>query len=713
MARRRTASKKPFERYPNVYAKTTDTWTTRYYQRKKDAMMNLLGLSTSPDDFHKPEGSSPYLRNARHQGEREENQRAQVMSRKGAVALESIGEDVVQQNEASGQTYLEVYEGKAIEYTLLHNKRLTGIFLHLFNVDSATGYIKITIRNYDSKVEITNAVIDTRKISTTRYSEHYVRFIRSVLDTRVSVRIEILDDVDTSQTLSTREKRGIRILSRITEDHEYAEYTLPNANGMRREIPYDFKPGRGAPLTGLTTNDWEPMKRSEEFRSGGKSYIIFPVRHDSVVELYRQDLETKSISYVTNLVSRKATVVRFDQAEGYLYYVDNSGESPFRRINLTTMVAEDVIPKQEEITTPGVTPASLTAKKGASLIHFLNNRIYLAGFKDDPNLVIVSMIDDVKPRFEQFNDRFYSPDQSPELSAGNPITALASISDMLVVWRLSDLSMHTAGDGFEVGGTSQITPEGAALGVLNQEAVCQGKNNIYFFNPIEGVCRFAGSVNRDVSGDIDNLIRKIKHPESIFMLYQNKRVHMFFSFDEVKPDSRLYYYTELEGKLPWYLDTNTPVSSAIPAKDSNRIYAVHSEVATTMELDSQFTDFDSYIELEYNTQYRTPDDVNGWVYVKRIHIHEIANSTHSIYVGLDVDHQDNPTVWRKFVNAVTDKTVNPDAIFPHSAEPGNAVISIHCHIKCRAYQVRLKRYCYKDTGEIMAISTEFGNKDAI
>lgn len=675
--------------------------------------MTLRGLSTSPDNFSKPEGSSPYLRNARYMGEREENQRAQAMSRGGATFRSTIGEDVVQRDESTGQTYLTIYEGRAFEYSLLHNKRLTGIFLHLFNLDEATGYLKISVRNAETKAEITNAVIDTAKISTTQYSEHYVRFIRSVLETRVLIRIEVLDDVDTSIMLSKPTKRGIRILSRVDNDHEYADYELPNTNSFLKEVEYDFKPGRGAPLTGLTINDWEPMLRSEEFKSGGKRYIIFPVRRDGIVELYREEQEGKGISFVTSLVSNKCNKVRFAQAEGYLYYVDDSGESPFRRINLTTMVAEDVVPKQAEITTPGVTPASLTAKKGATLIHYLDNRIYLSGFKDDPNLVIVSMIDEVKPRFEQFNDRFYSPDQSPELSATNPITALWSMSNYLIVWRLADLSLHTAGNGFEVGDTTQVTPEGAALGVLNQEAVCGGKNNVYFYNPIEGMCRFAGSLNRNVSVDIDNLLRRIKHPESIFMLYQNKRVHMFFSFDEVKPDSRFYYYTELEGKLPWYLDKNTPVSSAVAAKDSAAIYAVHSEVATTMTLDDGPTDFDSYIELEYNTQYRTPANVNGWLYVRRIHVHEIANSTHNVYIGLDLDNQDNPSTWRKYVSAEVDKVLNPDAIFPHSAEPGNKVISISCYAKCRSYQVRVKRFCYKDVGEIMAISVEYDDKEAI
>lgn len=714
MARRRSPTPRFFEKYPGLNQRTNDTWTTRYYHRKQDSIINMMGLNTSPDDFHKKEGSSPFLRNVRYMGEREVDQRAQVMSRKGAALIGTVGEDKIPKDISAGQAYLEIYEGKAIQYQVIHNKRLTGISLHLYNKESAEGFMKVTVRDPATSVELANGVVDLKKVSTTSYSHHEIRFIRSVIDTRVKVRIEILDDVDNSDMAVEKPRRSVRILSTVENTHEFATYDLPNANEVLQEIPYVFQSGGTAPLTGVLINDWETMPRSKDFVFNGQKHMIFPVKRDGVIELYKTNLLTKEITLVTNLVSNEAKVVRFAQAEGYLYYVD--GISPLRRINLTTLAAEDAIPKVEEITVPDVNPASLTAKVGGSLIHFLQNHIYISGFKDDPNLVIVSLIDDIKPRFDQYNDRFYSPDQSPELSAGNPITAFADYSDYLIVWRQNDLTLYSAGSGYETGGTSSTTPEGT-LGVLNQEAVAQGKNNIYFFNSVEGVCRFGGSVYRNVSSDIENTIKGIKNPEAVFMLYQNKRVHMFFSLNGDVPDMRLYYYTELEGNttLPWYLDTNTPVSSAVADKRTNAIYAVHSEVAAVMDMDSQFTDFDSYIEMEYHTQYRLPTTATaeGWCYVRRIHVHEIANSTHSLYIGVDIDHQDRPYVWRYYVEATVNQDVNPDAIFPQAAEAGNVTVSIPAYIKCRRYQVRLKRYCYKDTAEVTGANIEYDNKDAI
>lgn len=710
MARYKRPTPRKFEQNPGLYQKTSDTWTTRYYQRKSDKMFDLLGLNTAPDDYHKKQGGSPYLQNIRYMGEREGEQRAQLMSRKGNGFIATSGETTFVRDVNEAQSYINIFEGRAIEWNLTHNRRLTGVSLWLKNKEQATGYLKITIRESGTKRLLANGVVNLDLVSRRQYGLHSMRFMNTVRQSNVIIRAEILDDVDNNEDRSeTRERRNISILTTFEGGHQYADYELPNTDDSLREIPYVFQEGNTMPLTGTSINDWVPLKRSKEFKINGVLHMYYPVRHDGIVEIFKVNLVTKVATAVTTLVDPKAEFVRFDQAEGYMYYID--GISNLRRINIITGVAADVVPLASELQV-SVDPETLRAKKGASLIKFLQNRIYLSGFKDDPNLVIYSLIDNVKPRFEQYNDRFYSPDQSPESSAGNPITALAGTANVLVVFRLADLSLYTPGAGLEISAT-QATPEGAALGVLNQEAVCEGKNNIFFYNPIEGVARFAGSLNRVISGDIENMLKRIKHPENVFMLYQNKRVRMYFSFTETTNDSCFYYYSDLEGKLPWYLDVNTPVSTAIADKKSESIYAVHAEVPSIIDVDSQITDFDSYIEVEYHTNWRTPDSPDGWVYVRRTHVHELANSTHSLYIGVDIDHKDSPVVYRRYVEQTTDPEVNPDAVFQHTSEDGIEVISIPMYLKCRTYQVRLKRYCYKDIAEILGVSVEYGNKDAI
>lgn len=715
MARRRTASRKKFERYPNAYARTSDTWTTRYYNRKTDPLFNLLGLDTANDDFHKPEGSSPYLRNVRYMGERETEQRAPLMSRKGAKLIDPMGEDVFLRSISEGDTYIPIVEGEARQWEFTHNKRLTGVQFILHNPERAVGFFKVSIRDPQTFIEYASAVIDAETISPLRFTSYTLHFIQTVVPSRLIARVELLDDVDNSEvtgnnTAGDRPKRSVQMLATRSGKHQKAVYESPNIDDSLREEPYEFFEDNGTPLMGTLINDWEPMKRGIDFTAGGRDYIMFPIRHDGYIEIYKTDLITKQTTFVTGSVNAKAEQVRFAQAEGYMYYVD--GISPLRRINLTTFESEEVVPKQSEIQGGG-SIESVRPKAGGSLIHFVQNRLYVSGFKDDPNLVIVSLIDDTKPRFEQYADRFYSPDQSPELSAGNPITALSDVSDVLVVFRIKDLSLYTAGSGYEAGGTSQVTPEGAALGVLNQEAVVQSKNNLFFYNPIEGLVRFAGSLNRPVMMNIENLHKRIKYPESVFLAYHNKRVRLFFSYNNKQPDSTLYYYVDLEGRLPWYHDKNTPVLWAVPDKTTDKLYAMHSQVTSFMELEQQFTDFDTYIELEWNSQYRTPDDPSGEIFIRRLHLHELANSTHSIFIGIDTDHKDNPVVYRRYIPATVDNVVNPDAIFQQTAEAGVAVVSIGMYLRCRRYQVRLKRYCYKDVAEVLGVSIEYGDKDPL
>ena len=61
---------------------------------------------------------------------------------------------------------------------------------------------------------------------------------------------------------------------------------------------------------------------------------------------------------------------------------------------------------------------------GASLIMFHNNRLFLSGFRSDPNLVQISSIEADGPNFEQFPYRFYTPNRSPYDTSLTPITAM-------------------------------------------------------------------------------------------------------------------------------------------------------------------------------------------------------------------------------------------------------------------------------------------------
>lgn len=696
---------------PKVYARTSSTWTTRARHRKQDPIFNLQGLATTPDDYHKPKGSSPYLSNIRIWGQQEEGQRAQVMSRKGARLVNALGESFLDRDPADANTYLGVWEGRAVEYELTHNDSLTGISLHIKNPENMVGALEVTVRHPDTKQELANAVLVTDKIPDNKFTNYRLHMIDAVSETKVLVRLRVIDSLAEGET----DPKQLHILAQAEGEHLVADYDTPNTDESMEEVPYVWREAALVPLTGTMISDWEILKTPSEFRTAGKRHIAVPVRHDGTVEIFGINL-TSEISYlITSLVSSKAETVRFAQAEGYLYYVD--GVSPLRRINLTTMKAEDATPDASEIEIDGVDPESLTAKEGASLIHYLNNRLFLSGFQDDPNLVINSLIDSVKPRFQQYNDRFYSPDQSPQLSTDSPITALSDINDYLAVFRTDGKSLYDYGSAVSALEARQTTPEGAQLGCENQECVVKANNNLYFYNRQIGLIRFGGNVDRVLSSDIDNLFARIVNPQNVALTWDNttKAIRIYCSFDKESNDRCLYYYAPLEGRLPWYMDTHTPVKVAIRATDQRAVYGFHSSAASIMEVDAQDTDFDSYIIMEYHTQYRIGDteDPSGWAIIRRLHLHELVGNRHSTYLALDPDHQDRPVVWRRLIEPNNTDNNSPDAIFEATASPGISVISITMLLQCRMYQIRFKQFCYRDNGRTLGAEIEYDDRPAL
>ena len=78
--------------------------------------------------------------------------------------------------------------------------------------------------------------------------------------------------------------------------------------------------------------------------------------------------------------------------------------------------------------------ASLPIVKGAGLILYHNNRLYLGKFRNDPNLWQCSAILANGPDFTQFPYRFYTPNASPYLTSTNTVTAIVEYaSDQLMI----------------------------------------------------------------------------------------------------------------------------------------------------------------------------------------------------------------------------------------------------------------------------------------
>jgi hypothetical protein len=141
---------------------------------------------------------------------------------------------------------------------------------------------------------------------------------------------------------------------------------------------------------------------------------------------------------------------------------------------------------------------------GASLIMFHNNRLYLAGFRNDPNLVQVSAIDAEGPNFTQFPYRFYAPNRSPYDTSLNPITALTEVAnDQIMISLKNGFTIYQTYSGTKSTGLEDYMPSQVGVftdsaGVQSQGDITNYKGIVYSFDEKEGLRRFTGSLWNNV-----------------------------------------------------------------------------------------------------------------------------------------------------------------------------------------------------------------------
>ena len=141
---------------------------------------------------------------------------------------------------------------------------------------------------------------------------------------------------------------------------------------------------------------------------------------------------------------------------------------------------------------------------GAKFIMFHNNRLFLAGFRNDPNLVQVSAIEAEGPNFTQFPYRFYTPNRSPYDTSLNPITALTEYaSDQIMISMKNGYSIYSTYSGTKSTGLEDYMPSQVSTfmdssGVASQGDIVNYKGIIYSYDEKEGLRRFTGSLWNDV-----------------------------------------------------------------------------------------------------------------------------------------------------------------------------------------------------------------------
>lgn len=716
--------------YPDVMARGTDNWQTRTGRRAREqtTFSNLLGLNTAFDDLHKSDGESPYLRNVRYMGEKQTYQRSQVTSRDGAKLVSVYGDKDHFANQSDGETYLELWEGRAIRFEIPHTDTLTRVQLFVRNDEGAKGRIRVLFKNSKDEASVADGNIDLCCVSRSKYTEQIVRPIIPLQAKndggKAVIQLEIMDDVNPENVGDPYPVNGhkVRILAKGSGTHERADFVLPSQedpwlpNGMT-EIPLDFTEEMNIPLAGYTTNACTTMPRSSQTICINKDkFVIYPVKEDGKPILLRTNVSTGETTKIDANVDEHATSVRFEQGKDFIYYVD--GYSDLQRINTQTWKSEAAIATQDMIDADNTKPEDLKAKKGASLIHKIKNRFYLSGFADDPNFVQLSLINTKGDgvQYDQYNEAFYSPDRSYKESTCGPITAIEEYNGSIIIFRRDGSSAFTAPMGLEFGtGSSaptQVDTFASNIGVDRQEDVTNANGNLYFYNKSEGLRRYSGADATFQSQKVDNELRNIPNDSNRFMFAFGNKVRFYFDRDaRGYADHNLLYHTYLAQSSPWYMDDQTPVMWAVGDQNSDTMWAMHSIYPAFYVIDEPNThmDFDSSIPMVYQTMYKSSLEIMGWTMIRRVEVSIIANDTASWFIGVDADHRSDPAVFRHWVKGSDIIDNGPDAIYSDTDAYANQIINISMRKKCRQFNVRVKTYTWKGNAMLLAIIAEIGS----
>lgn len=775
MARRQSyPNSKWFQQPDSAYARTQG-WATRYYNRKVDNSMvtALSGMNVTDDDFSKREGESPYLENVRLNGSKEARKRAQSMSRLGQrFNGMPAGAEQTHSLPASDE-WIDIKEYRSVRAKYNSSGRLTSVGLYLRSKESGTNaYLLVILRDPETHKELGRAVKPVSEIKEVAELTWF-RFIHTI-DNDFELELTLIDDMNNSGVaLGTL----VQVNASGEAGHEVSEHDVPNLDEALREEPYIYEYSVNRPVVNTKTTSWrtwDSWLQKGYFTIDKNRYIVIPVINGSgQKEVYYQryieihddaNFEVKENEPINLLIpaskiNQNALSIRMTQAGSGLYFVD--GYSPLQKVDLDTMTISNSVPtgvdmfdfvprayyygnsliyrqgqfyraKAEFQAGDAFDPnnwnaeglESLTAWPGASLIYFLNNRLFLGGFrnstvgnpaKPEPNLVLMSSIDSVAPKYDTFNRQiefFYVPDRAPSSSASSPITAFSDISDALIIFMADGLAFEQVTANVEFGGISQLTPEGASYGVLKQEHVTKGRNNIYYLNPTMGVMRMGGSISNVISRPVDSVLKGIAEDEygSVSIGIHKDMLRLYYPSSGRQNSECLINYTQYaQQKSYWYHDVNTPVKFMNSDSGYDVELGVGSEYPCVIQAEDGLRDFDCAIGYLYYTRYlNAPNRMDGLI-TRRVHVTTLQDFNSSMFIGLDYDHSNKPIVWRKFISKGSRGEELPEDVFGDDNEVGATNLSIRIlTTKTHFVQIRLKQYCYDYQAEILQVGLEYG-----
>ena len=286
---------------------------------------------------------------------------------------------------------------------------------------------------------------------------------------------------------------------------------------------------------------------------------------------------------------------------------------------------------------------------GAKFIMFHNNRLFLAGFRNDPNLVQVSAIEAEGPNFTMFPYRFYTPNRSPYDTSLNPITSLTEYaSDQIMISMKNGFSIYSTysaskSTGLEDYMPSQVSTFMDSAGVQSQGDICNYKGIIYSYDEKEGLRRFTGALWSDVpasvpvSSHFDRV--DMSKPRKLWG-YSNKLYYNYYDKVDGKAKCLIWDQQMNYQEYPMFMDQDIPFCD-VRTDESEDLVGIHADYPAIMlhYAEDTWRRFDSPITFERWTKYLSLPGNSADIIVNRVHLKVLANATRMWWIGITGDKQ--------------------------------------------------------------------------
>ena len=365
---------------------------------------------------------------------------------------------------------------------------------------------------------------------------------------------------------------------------------------------------------------------------------------------------------------------------------------------------------------------------GASLIMFHNNRLFLSGFRSDPNLVQISSIEAAGPNFTQFPYRFYTPNRSPYDTSLTPITAMVEYaSDQIMFlgktfFTIFQTYSSKSAPSMEASMPTQVSTYVDSAGVQSQGDVVNYKGVIYSFDQKEGIRRYSGATWSKLPTTVDSHYDRVDmtKPRKIWG-YANKLYFNYTDSIDGRAKCLIWDMGMNYQQYPWFQDVDIPFCDA-RFDETEDLIGIHPDYPCIMRLYAEDTwaRLDTPIVFRRDTKYlNLPGNAADFI-VKRVHVKVINNANRWWWLSINSDKQ-NMTQFRGhdkwFRQPVWDTiTVDEPAETPFPVEDvfeENAIYRMsltNLRLACSAVQVRARVKTFRSQANLVSVELEVAPK---